>query len=146
MKSLVHVILVWLLLLALPIQGVAAAGMLPCVPAAPAATKQAAHAPMDASTATAGHDHAAMTAKAAGADAHCTPQQPDAPSGCHDAGDRHGKGSCASCCVGCAMAPAALPLPLALASPDSISIPFRAGHVPSVDPTLLERPPRTRFA
>lgn len=147
MKSLVHVILAWLLLLALPIQGVAAAGMLPC---APAVAAQMAHAPADASAATAGHDHAAVMAKAASADAHCTTQQqqqqPDTPSGCHDAGDRHGKGSCASCCIGCAMAPAALPLPLALASPDSISIPFRAGHVPSVDPTLLERPPRARFA
>lgn len=141
MKSLAHVFLAWLLLLALPIQGVAAAGMLPCAPpaAVPAAT-----APM------AGHGHAAAMAGAQQADTHCAmqvasnaaPTMPD----CHDGGAHHGKGSCASCCIGAAMAPPAVPLPLALATPASSSIPFRAGHVPSVDPTLLERPPRARRA
>jgi hypothetical protein len=138
-KSVVHLVLAWLLMLALPFQGVAAAGMLPCAPAATQLTQLI--------TAPAAHDHAAMMAAAAPADAHCAMQaMPAEPAGCHDGDARHGKGSCASCCVGAAMAPAALPLLPAPASPDSISIPFRAGHVPSVDPTLLERPPRARLA
>jgi hypothetical protein len=33
-------------------------------------------------------------------------------------------------------------LPLALGPPDFIAIPFRAGHITSVDPVLPERPPR----
>ena len=35
---------------------------------------------------------------------------------------------------------------LALARPDFIAIPFRAGHVPSVDPVVPERPPRAVLA
>lgn len=156
MKSLAHVFLAWLLLLALPFQGVAAAGMLPCAP--PAAVHavdvhvvdvHAVAAPL------AGHGHAVAMAGADNADAHCAMQATskaasDAASygapDCHDGNAHHGKGSCASCCVGAAMAPATLPTPLALATPDSSSIPFHAGHVPSVDPTLLERPPRARRA
>lgn len=155
MKSLVHVFLAWLLLLALPFQGVAAAGMLPCAPPAAvhAVNLHAVDAPM------AGHGHAAAAAGADNSDAHCAMQATSAAASdaasdaassgtpdCHDGNAHHGKGSCASCCVGAAMAPAAVPTPLAPATPDSSSIPFRAGHVPSVDPTLLERPPRARRA
>jgi hypothetical protein len=50
-------------------------------------------------------------------------------------------GTCAACNVGAAMAPC-LPA-LALAAPSTFSIPFRAGHLPSVDPVLPERPPST---
>lgn len=151
MKSLAHVFLAWLLLLALPFQGVAAAGMLPCAPPAAlyAVDVHAVDAPM------AGPGHAAATAGADNADAHCAMQATSktasnaasygAPD-CHDGNAHHGKGSCASCCVGAAMAPATVPTPPALATPDSSSIPFRAGHLPSVDPTLLERPPRARRA
>jgi hypothetical protein len=110
-------LLVLLLLLALPFQGVAASSMLLCAPAttAPAAMTAACHEP-----AAVRHD-----------------------GGSHDG--QHGKTSCASCCVGAAMAPAALPK-LALARPEFIAIPFRAGHVPSVDPYVPERPPRSLFA
>jgi hypothetical protein len=58
---------------------------------------------------------------------------------------QHGKakgGACAACCVGAALA-SSLPVPLALAPPRFVSIPFRAGYLPSVDPVLLERPPST---
>jgi hypothetical protein len=35
---------------------------------------------------------------------------------------------------------------LALAPPQFVSIPFRAGYLPSVDPVLPERPPSTLLA
>ena len=141
MNTVFRSFLVWLLLLALPFQGVASARMLPC---APTPAVQAAPAPMGM----AGHDHAAMLRAAASADIHCAGAATAQPGDCHDGHDSQdgaghgGKGSCASCCVGAAMAPA-LSLRLALARPDFIAIPFRAGHVPTVDPVLPERPPRT---
>lgn len=121
MNAIFRPLLVLLLLLALPFQGIAASGMLACAPltAAPATTAMACH------------EHSA-TKQDGGR--HEDRQQ-----------DRHGKGSCASCCVGAAMAPAAL-LRLSAARPEFIAIPFRAGHVPSVDPSVPERPPRSFFA
>jgi hypothetical protein len=113
---------VWLLLLALPFQGLAAARMLPSarVPAA----MTAAHAvPMAQGC----HDmhtaHAAHADKASGG----------------DHGDKH-RGTCAGCCIVVALV--AAPLVPPAFPPPSVAIPFRAGHVASVDPTLLERPPR----
>lgn len=140
MNTLRRFLLVWLLVLALPFQGVASASMLLCAPDVPAAPQASMHAMdgMDGKP----HDHAAMLKAMAAAD-----QQ---HAGDHHGGDQHdghdGKSrTCADCCVGAAMAPAMLPV-LALAPPQFISIPFRAGHVPSVDPTLPERPPRTTLA
>lgn len=71
------------------------------------------------------------------------------PSSAHD-GDstQHDKGkcgSCAACCIGAALA-SSLPATLALAPPSTTSIPFRAAHLPSVDPVLPERPPSTFLA
>lgn len=129
MKFIHRSLLVWLLLLALPFQGIASAGMLARLPA----VSMSMHAQADAP--------APMAAKAmATHDGHCAghTQQRD--------GHHGGKaGSCADCCAGAAMAPAVLPA-LVLAPPHFISIPFRAGHVPSVDPALPERPPRTALA
>lgn len=71
------------------------------------------------------------------------------PSAAHDGGaGQHDKGkcgACAACCIGAAMA-SGMPASLALAPPSATSIPFRAGHLPSVDPVLLERPPSTFLA
>lgn len=149
MNAIFRPLLVWLLLLALPFQGVAAASMRPCV-----AVASSAAAPMGAP----GHDHAAMLR--AQADAAHGPGQPSAAYGgaghgacdghdghdSHDGHDgRHGGGSCASCCIGAAMAPT-VPPRLALARPEFISIPFQPGHLPSVDPSLPERPPRAILA
>ena len=140
MNTLVRSLLVWLLLLAVPFQGFASASMLLCAPAAPAPVVATAAHDHQAMMATPGHDHAAMLR--AMADAH----QAHAADTGHDAHDgHHGNGSCASCCIGAAMAPAAQ-LRLALARPDFIAIPFHAGHVPSVDPVLPERPPRAILA
>jgi hypothetical protein len=106
---------VWLLLLALPVQGVAAAArMLPRV-AAPAATAAAHHC----------HDTAPATDAANAAGEH------------HQ--DKH-HGVCADCCIAAAPVPAPLVPPAC--APPSVAIPFRAGHVASVDLSLPERPPR----
>ena len=114
MNTVLRSLFVWLLLLALPVQGVAAARMLPSV-AASAATPSAHHC----------HDTAPAADAAKAADAH------------HP--DKH-HGACADCCIAAAPVPAAV-IPPACAPP-SVAIPFRAGHVPSVDPALPERPPR----
>ena len=140
MKLIHRSLLVWLLLLALPFQGFAAAGMLARGPSMsmPMHEKADAHAatPMTKAMQTHG-GHCAGHAQQAGQKHDATPQQN---------GHHGGKaGACADCCAGAAMAPAVLPA-LVLAPPHFISIPFRAGHVPSVDPALPERPPRTALA
>jgi hypothetical protein len=137
-KSLVRSLLVWLLLLALPFQAFAAASMLPrvgqaaAVPvhAAPAADVPPCHAQMMAAMAqdAPAPGHMAAPATASAHDEHA---------GRHD---KNKCGTCAACCVGAAMAPS-LPATLALPAPSTVSIPFHAGHLPSVDPVLLERPP-----
>jgi hypothetical protein len=131
-KLILRSLFVWLpvllLMLALPFQGIASARTLPCAP-----TQPSHHAAMQ-SIAGKPHDHAAMLKAMASKNSHD--------------GNHHGDskaGSCADCCIGAALAPAALPV-LALAPPPSVSIPFRAGHVPSVDPVLPERPPSATLA
>jgi hypothetical protein len=119
-NAILRPLLVLILLLALPFQGIAASGMLACAPVTTPPAMTAAC-----------HEHAAALADGG--------RHEDARQ------DRHGKGSCSSCCVGAAMAPAVL-LQLSLARPEFIAIPFRAGHVPRVDPAVPERPPRSFFA
>jgi hypothetical protein len=159
-KRIHRILLAWLLLLALPFQGLASAAMLPCVAGVPMpvhATAAVAAMAMDGGA----RDHGAMQAATAAQarDGHCDA----APDVGHHGGDcgashdgHHGgkaggvkakscAASCAACCVGAAMAPA-MPAVLALTPSHFISIPFRAGHVPSVDLALPERPPRTTLA
>jgi hypothetical protein len=64
-----------------------------------------------------------------------------APAGDH--ATKH-RGVCADCCIVVALVPAPLVPPAC--APPSIAIPFRAGHVASVDPVLPERPPRRLVA
>ena len=120
MNTVLRSLFVWLLLLALPFQGLAAARMLPSASAPAAMT--AARSCHDTHVARAAHAD-----KAAGGDHH----------------DKH-RGTCAGCCIVVALVPAPL-VPPAFAPP-STAIPFRAGHVASVDPTLPERPPRPSVA
>jgi hypothetical protein len=132
-KSTLRFLLVCYLLLALPFQAFAAASMR--LPAALTQTAPAAkqlppcHQRMAMEH---GHKMTAMATSATSA----------APAGGdHEASHASGKcGTCAACCVGAALAPG-LHAPLALAPPSTVSIPFRAGHLPSVDPVLPERPP-----
>jgi hypothetical protein len=134
-----RLLLAWLLLLALPLQGFAGARM-PLCNAGGAPTQAApAHA--------ASHDHAAMLrAQAAGhhavhAGAHDGAGPDQASPGKHGAKT----GACASCCIGAALAPA-LPVPPVPERPVSVPIPFFAGHLPSVDPVLPDRPPQAALA
>lgn len=120
MNTVLRSLFVWLLLLALPVQGVAAAArMLPHVAAS--AGIAAAHA---APAVQHCHDMApaAHAAKAAGQ---------------HHPDKHHG--ACADCCIAAAPVPAPLVPPAC--APPSVAIPFRGGHVASVDLSLPERPP-----
>jgi len=131
-------------MLALPFQAFAAADMLPRVGHAEAAVATVADARVAVQAAPlAGQppchqqmaqDHKASPPQAAPAD--------DVPAGQHD---KAKCGTCGACCVGAAMA-LGLPAVPALAPPSTVSIPFRAGHLPSVDPVLLERPPSSFLA
>ena len=117
MKTVMRALIVWLLLLALPFQGVAAARMLPSV-----STPAVAHA-----TSLVKRCHDTAAAKAA------------------DGDHRHKHRSvCGDCCIVVALVP--VPLVPPAFPPPSIAIPFRAGHLASVDPPLLERPPRRLVA
>ncbi len=133
MKSIVRLLLCFLML-ALPFQAFAAASMLPRVAQAPLAMQTASGEELPPCHRQMAQAHKASALKAAPGD--------DAHSKQHDKGKC---GSCAACCVGAAMA-SSLPAALAPASPSTTSIPFRAGHLPSVDPVLPERPPSTLFA
>jgi hypothetical protein len=119
-NSLFRSLILWLALLAVPFQGFAAAAMLPCAPAAGAHAMQM--------TAGAHHGHAASDSGAGHG---------------HHAGAKCG--TCAACCIGAAMASAPA-LAVASIAPQSVSIPFYAGHLPTVHPTLPERPPRPSLA
>src|SRR3954464_14015629 len=118
-----------LVLLAVPFQGFAAAAMLPCGP-----HHHAQHLP-DAAQ----RDHTAMPQHHAHAAA-----APDAPAkqGHHTSAKC---GSCAACCIGAAIAPTT-GLALAADARQSVAIPFDAARLPSVHPTLPERPPRSSLA
>jgi hypothetical protein len=133
-KPILRLLLVCFLMLALPFQAFASASMLPDVGHAPASVREA-----PAAEPPPCHQQRAM------ADHHASARP--APSHDGNAG-QHAKdkcGSCAACFVGAALAPS-LPAALALAPPRTVSIPFRAGHLPSVDPVLPERPPSTLLA
>lgn len=136
MKSIARLLLVCFLLLALPFQAFASASMLPSAarvaPAAHAAAQELppCHQQMMAA---ADGEHMAAPATAAAHDDHASPH------------DKNKCGTCAACCVGAVMA-AGLPAMPALPPPSTVSIPFRAGHLPSVDPVLLERPPSIALA
>jgi hypothetical protein len=130
-KSTFRLLLVCFLMLALPFQAFAAASMR--LPVAHATTHVAASVP-EASAVELPPCHqrlkVAVTTVKSTHDGHA---------------GQHAKGkcgTCAACNVGAAMAPG-LPAALTLAPPRAVSIPFRAGYLPSVDPVLPERPPST---
>ena len=136
MKPIVRYLLVWLMLLALPFQGIASAAMLSCV-------QGAMQHPAPAAAMTAMQHDAAM------GEGHCHEQEPvlSAPASHH--GDAHGHdgrcSACADCCIGAALAPAPAP---AVAAPDARAIFHHAaaGHLAAVDLALPERPPRFPLA
>jgi hypothetical protein len=126
-KSILRLLLVCTLLLALPFQAFASASMrLPSAQLPPCHQQAAQTVAM-----TAPMDHMEMDHK-----------DHDGHAGQHAKGKC---GSCAACCVGAALA-SGLNASLALAPPQFVSIPFRAGHLTSVDPVLPERPPSALLA
>jgi hypothetical protein len=126
-----RVLIVWIMLLAVPLQGFAAATMIPCAPPAAGAQYE--------------HDHESM---ADDTDASTTHQHDEdiasATQGDHHPAPHHQSGKCATCatCAACAaMVPSFLAvLPVSAAS--SIIAPFDQQILPSVDLALPERPPR----
>ena len=124
MKSVIRVIALWLMLVALPFQGVAAARMLLCGPAMPAApavnAAQGAH-----------HDHAAM--QASGRHGHQS-----------DAGNCRG-GAMGDCCVGAALAYALPHAAPHLRLAERVRLGEPVPPLP-VDLALPKRPPRATLA
>lgn len=137
MKTLAKSLFVWLLLLALPFQGFAAATMLPCAPMQPSAAMTTASMTMGSPH----HDHQQMLAA----------QKAQQDGGQHDAQDstsgQHHDGknckSCSACCPGNLMATS---LSVAVLAPHFTAIPFKTGFVPVVEVALPERPPQTSLA
>jgi hypothetical protein len=125
-NTVLRTLFVWLLLLALPFQGVAAARMLPSMGGARTTASAPAAAP-------ASHCHDMRQATAG--------DQPDKLQDQHQ--NKH-HSACADCCI--VVAPVPAPLVAPACAPPSWAIPFHAGHVPSVDPALPERPPRLLVA
>lgn len=129
MKTVVRYLIVWLMLLALPFQGIASAAMLTC---AHGSMRQAA--PQHDAALNQGHCHEQAVSVAAPAAHH------------GDAHDHDGRCSaCADCCTGAALAPASTP---GVAAPDAPAIFHHAaaGHLAAVDLALPERPPRFPLA
>lgn len=136
MTKLVRLMLVWLMLLAIPFQGIASAAMLSCVHDAPGAPSHTAGAvPASAS---AGHCHDAAP--------QATPAMHHADAASHDGHDHDSRCSaCAVCCMGAAIAP----LPAVAGAPAAAALLHvaTANHrLPAVDLALPERPPRPSLA
>lgn len=129
MRNLAQSFLVWLMLVAIPFQGVATAGMLTCV------TMQApVAAPMTP-------EHCAMMADA--------PQAGDGARGdasTHASAGHHtdAKGSTCAACFGVAMAPTSALPPLPGTTALLAAFPFDCEQVARVDLALPERPPKLR--
>ncbi len=138
MSPLVRLIVMWLIAVALPIQGATAATLLHCRSTAPAPATGAHEHPAHHHEAQAGHGEAAADHQHAGPVSHDgVPSTPDH----HHGGGKSSCSACASCCSA-----AALPaMPIVLASQDLEGPVFTVPELPVV--VFLtdgpERPPRT---
>lgn len=144
MHRLLRAVFVWVMVIAIPVQGMAASAMLFCG----ASHQRMAHAmlrdasPAAASHAAHGHDHAAM-----GHGAHPAAAQAAAPAdagGSADLSSFQGPSSCSACAACClALALPASLLTLAPMSPDHPAWMAMVAAVVSHQPDGLDRPPRT---
>jgi hypothetical protein len=134
MKLVMRILVVWVMLLMVPFQGLAAAGMLPCAPSMPASAMPAG-----------GHDHAAMLAAQQAGHAHAEHAGHTATAGHGDVSAAHHCGGASPCCVGAAIAPS---LPHALSGPRLTGklVPLQAAAPAAVDLAAPERPPRPHLA
>lgn len=124
MKAILKVLIVWITLLAVPLQGFASATMFVCVP--PTAAQH-------------DDDHKSMADDTGMSNAHSDDEHAGP-----DMKTDHHAGKCATCatCGSCvSMAPSFLAVLPATAS-SSITIPFERQLLPSVHLALPERPPR----
>lgn len=130
MKAILKVLIIWMTLLAVPLQGFASATMSFCVPPVAAQDSHDYESMDDEADMSRAHIHA----EHAGAD-----MQTD-----HYPTSHHQAGKCATCatCGSClSMAPSFIAVLPATAS-SSITVPFDQQLLPSVDLALPERPPR----
>jgi len=138
MTKLVRLMLVWLMLLAIPFQGIASAAMLSCAHDAAHDAAQV-HAPAaDAAPAGHCHDNAPQA----------TPSMHHADAGSHDASSHDHDGRC-SACAACCMGAAIAPLPAIAAAPPAamlLHVASASQRLPAVDLALPERPPRPSLA
>jgi hypothetical protein len=130
-NTLLRSLIVWLLMLALPWQGVAAAAMVGCAPLpSPALSMHAAH---DAARPPC---HEGMATQDGATQ---EPAQPEQKTGTHHAGAAKCT-TCAACGIA-AVLPAAFP-PFAPAPPPGLSAPLTERVLPTVHLDQPERPPR----
>lgn len=138
MRAIWRCLLVWLTVLAMPIQGIAAAGMMHCGPRIPGVPQHHAQAAEPGGL----HEHHAG-ADGAHAHHHGAAQQgsdaPDAPSAFNGQADHHCS-ACAACCLGAALPASVMQVPV----PNLSCAPVLA---PAVAPVSFiaggpERPPR----
>jgi hypothetical protein len=126
-----RVLIVWIMLLAVPLQGFASATMIPCAPTAAGAQHE--------------HDHESMPDDAVASTTHQYDEGiASATQGDHHPAPHHQSGKCATCatCGACvAMAPSFLAV-LPVSAGPSLVVPFDQQILPSVDLALPERPPR----
>lgn len=131
MKNLFKSLIVWLMFVAIPFQGFAAASMLTCAPMQAAVQATAAMAAGHCDQMKADLHHAA----AASADAS------DQTASQHHAGGKCN--ACASCCFGAVMAPVNSVVRVPGETCVLANFVFQGIHVPAVDLDLPERPPKT---
>ena len=140
MKNVLKTLIVWVLLLAVPLQAFASVTMLLCAPAL--VSMESNHHRLDMQAL---HQHGSpesLTATSVAGqvqDASSAQSHDKVDTVHHQAGSKCG--ACASCGCGAGMAPSFSSTVAALA-PHVESIPFNLGHVPMVDLALPERPPR----
>ena len=140
MKNALKVLIVWVMLLAVPLQAFASVTMLLCAPASVSIESDDHRVVVQAP-----HQHEAATSLTAASLA--SPVQTvdsghvhsRADTTHHDAGSKCG--SCASCGCGAGMVPS-FTSTVPVVAPHFESVPFNLGHVPTVDLALPERPPR----
>jgi hypothetical protein len=130
-KNALKSLIVWVMLLAVPLQAFASATMLLCAPVSVRMESQHQRAVAEAP-----HQHDVATSLTA---APVTGDVQNAVSDHHHAGGKCG--SCANCGCGASMVPSfASSVPVL--APHFESIPFNLGHVLNVDLAFPERPPR----
>ena len=133
MNAVVRVLLMWLLAVALPVQGVTAATMQFCGPG---------HHPQTQQVQAAGHVHGAAHDEA---DGHHAGSASKAAAASDPA--QHGQqkcSACAACCAGSALPPAAIVLPVVKPAIERVTVVPSAYVGPDV--AGLEKPPRSNLA